>query len=73
MQSEMEFEGVDMRWATVYCALNMTQAEINREELNLVIPVKRARQGKRPTILTVYDEEKGFRWKWVRDPEKYTK
>ena len=31
IQSEMEFEGVDMRWATVYCALNMTQAQINRE------------------------------------------
>ena len=58
METGLAFDGVDMRWATTYVALNMTQAEINRKGLQDVIPTKRARTGKRPTILTYYKEEK---------------
>ena len=68
----MTFEGVYIGWATLYVALNMTEGEICREKINHLILVKRSKMEKRPTILTIYNDEKNCRWKWSKDPSTYS-
>ena len=71
MKSEVVFEGVDYRWATQYLALSYTHAEINARRLNTVVPVRRYKFGQRPTISRIMDDEKGERWRWCKNPDKY--
>ena len=52
-ESGLRFQGVDWTWACKYLALNFNQKEISKRNLLGIIPVKKAKQGKDPTVLTI--------------------
>ena len=72
MESKVNFEGVDYRWAAQYLALSYTQHQLNARGLNRVVPVRRHKTGVRPTISRIMDDPKGERWRWCKDPQRYT-
>ena len=88
LKSGIKFRDISKKWATVYLALNMKTHEIVRAELQHLIPTRRAKSGKPPTVLTIEvdqknekrneeEREKGReetpgRWRWFSDPEKAT-
>ena len=50
----------------------MSQEEINKAGLSNLIPYRLARRGKRPTILTVEEDERRQRWGWKKAPGSFT-
>ena len=64
-RSPLKFEDIDYHWATVYLALNMSREEVIREDMGMLVPIRRATQGKDPTVLSVETDEKIDRWKWA--------
>ena len=88
LKSGIEFRDISTKWATIYLALNMKTHEIVRADLQHLIPTRRAKSGKPPTVLTIEvdqknrkrneeqrekgQEETPGRWKWFSDPEKAT-
>ena len=65
MKSPLKFEDMDYHWATVYLALNMSRDQIIREDMGMLVPRRRANQGKDPTVLTLETDEKIDRWEWA--------
>ena len=73
-RSKIKFEGIGSTWAGVYIALNCSRAEIVKDGLRELVPVRTAKGGKPPTVLNWDTEEKKEgRWAWRRDkpPEMF--
>ena len=64
-KSPLKFEDVDYHWATVYLALNMSREEVIREDMGMLVTMRRSSQGKDHTALTVETDKKIDRWKWA--------
>ena len=79
LTSDLEFEDVDIKWASIYLALNLKVHQIVRADLQQLVPRRivsaNYKEGKDPTVLTIGVDEKQERerWKWYRDPTKYTR
>ena len=71
MNSPLKFEGIDWRWALVYCALTLKPVEIVDQKLQQLIPKKLA--AKKATIKTVKKDETHERWHYPTPPEKMDK
>ena len=56
-----KFENVDWWWMMRYLALSMEELDIRRKRLSDVIPKKRAKKGKKPTVRTITDDDKTHR------------
>ena len=67
LESELNLEGIDYRWALVYLALTQTPTEKVDLRLQGVIPRRLAKTGSRPTIKTVEKDEQVERW-WYPVP-----
>ena len=72
MNSSLKVEDWDVKWATIYCALNMSREEVIREDMGMIIPRRIATSGKDPTVLTAEKDEKVDRWQWAKPIEAYT-
>ena len=71
-KSDVCFEEVDWTWASVYCALNMTEREVRKERLWDVVPDrKKGARGACPAILTYYTDEQKTRWISRTNPKHY--
>ena len=70
-EAEVKFENVDYKWASMYCTLNMEFTDVVRQDLQAIVPRKRAKRGSDPTVRTVSAQEETS-WKWFTDPAKYT-
>ena len=70
-ESQMSISGVDYKWAGLYIALNSTQQEVNRDNLDSLVPVRRYRQGPRPGISNASKSSEGS-WRWTRSPNNFT-
>ena len=71
MNSPLNFEGIDWRWALVYCALTLTPIEIVDQKLHQLIPRKLAAM--KATIKTVKKDETHERWHYLTPLKKWTK
>ena len=58
VSSGVKFEDIDMTWACKYVALAMEENEVTSRNLNDVIPRRRAKQGRKPTMRTVVMDDK---------------
>ena len=59
IQNQIKCEWIDIKWATIYIALNRTQDQIYRERMLDIVPFCTNLEGRRPTILTIdQDREK---------------
>ena len=61
----LKWEGVDWWWATRFVALAMEEEEMIAQGLADLIPQKRAKSRKKPTLLTVEDDIKKERWNFL--------
>ena len=65
MRSPIEFEEIDIRWATIYLALNLKVHEVVRSDLQQCVPrlvvSPNYKGGKDPTVLTIGVDKKGER------------
>ena len=69
--SNLEFQGVNWKWAAIYAALAFPELEILRQGLADVVPRRKAKSGGEPTVLTVTTDDKKCRWKFHKAPETY--
>ena len=67
LESDLEVEGMDYRWALIYLAMTTTPVKRVDQKLQDVIPRKRSKAGKKPTVLTSDVDEKKERW-WYPTP-----
>ena len=56
--SGVKFEGVDWAWACKFVALAMEEDDVIRKDLQDIIPRRRAKSGKKPTLRTVETDDK---------------
>ena len=68
---EVKFKEVDYTLAAMYIALNTDLPSLIREDLQAIVPKKRATRGPDPTVRTVSDAAE-TRGKWYKPPEKYS-
>merc|ERR1712082_160137 len=71
-KSGLKWEGVDWWWATRFVALAMEEGEMIAKGLADIIPQKRAKSGKKPTLLTVEDDDKKERRKHPKPADELT-
>ena len=75
IESGVEFEAFDVEWGSVYVALNMTQEDVYREKLSMIVPkpsAKNATGKNRPTITSIERGVKIDKWKWAKPIILYT-
>ena len=71
--SGLKVDGIDWIWATKYIALNWTRQEVNTRGMGVLIPSRKYRMGKNPSVLTISVDDKKERWKMYRHPDTFTK
>ena len=71
-KSGMKFSNLDWEWALRYLALANPEIEIVRKGLSDLVPRRRSRQEKEPTVMFVDTEDTANRWKSPKDPKKLT-
>ena len=71
MNSPLKFEGIDWRWASVYCTLTLKPVEIVDQKLQQLIPKKLA--AKKATIKIVRKDETHERWHYPTPLKRWTK
>ena len=67
----MTISGVDYKWAGLYVALNSTQQEVNRDEMDSLVPVRRFNNGPRPGISNA-SKTSSNSWRWTRSPDTFS-
>ena len=71
LNTEVEFDGINYLWASMYILLNVDYTQLICEGLQDIVPKKRATRGSPPTVRTVSKDEH-LRWKWLEPVDKYT-
>ena len=66
VDSGLKFEGVDWAWAIKFVALALEEDEVRKKGLQDIIPKKRPKSSKKPTLRTVEEDDKRERWKYPR-------
>ena len=72
LKSDPNFDGIDLKWATMYVAMTNTQLQINQKGIQDIIPGRRHKNGERPGIRGAIDDPEGERWRWFKSISKYT-
>ena len=73
MESGLRMAGINYTWAVIYLALDLSKAEIKRRGLEKLVPVKKERRGRPPTILSIGEDVKSQeRWKFVKPTTFFT-
>merc|ERR1711954_361651 len=71
-KNKLQFEGVNMKWATLYIALNSEPWKINSWRMGKIIPQRRFTNGPRPCMKGADDPMCEYRCKWPTHPDKLT-
>ena len=73
MVSEVEFCGVEYRWATHYLALALSEKGVILQELSHLVPRSRFVNGPKPGSKRILDDPCGDGWKWYKQPDDFSR
>ena len=69
---EIEFLGVDYKWASLYLSLATKPWQRNAWQMTDLLPKRRFTKGQEPGVTGASDPMCQLRWRWSKPPEEYT-